>query len=152
MTSLGAELEQDHARLDELWDRAERAWGTDRDGAALLYHQFADGLIRHIGAEEELLFPFFELHGGAPDRSMVELLRDEHEEIRESLMELLAAVDVGLHELGSPATALRNALWAHNAREEGLLYPWFDPRVTEGEGRDLANRMRERIRPDGPPP
>ncbi|MGI0140386.1 MAG: hemerythrin domain-containing protein [Thermoplasmata archaeon] len=151
MTSLGEWMEHDHSRLDGLWERAEQAGVRDRAGAASLYHQFADGLIRHIAAEEELLFPFFERYSGPHEPGLIDLLRREHEEIRESLAQLLDAVDLGRTDLGFAATALRNALWAHNAREEGLLYPWFDPAITDGSGRDLATQMRERIDSNTPP-
>lgn len=145
MTSLGAWLEQDHERLDELWDQAARSRSTDPERASALYHQFAEGLLRHIDAEETLLFPFCESHDLVPDPSLTQVLRDEHEEIRTSLTALLRMIDDPKSGLEGVTQVLRNVLWAHNTREEGLLYPWLGTNTTEGEGLVLADRIRELI-------
>ncbi|MGI0052801.1 MAG: hemerythrin domain-containing protein, partial [Thermoplasmata archaeon] len=91
-----------------------------------------------------------EQYSEAREPGLMDLLRREHKEIRESLAQLLSAVDTGRSEMESPATALRNTLWAHNAREEGLLYPWFDAAISDGKGRDLEAQMRARIEPNDP--
>ena len=139
---LGKWLEGDHGRLDELWDRAMALWSVDQGQAVPLFHHFEEGLMRHMQVEEGMLFPFFEQRGREPEHHLVVLLCSEHEEIRGALKSFISEVDRRTKDLGGAETQLRNALWAHNTREEGLLYPWFDQGVSEGEGRELSTTVR----------
>lgn len=142
---LGHWMEADHDRLDELWDRAAARWTTDREAARHDYHDFRDGLLRHIDVEEELLFPYFEERGGLPERHLTELLRSEHKEIRAALAALIVRVDSAAEASEGALTELRNVLWAHNTREEGLLYPWYDGPGSGAEVEALGERVRSRL-------
>ena len=60
-------LSWDHDRLEAIEEAAFRKRGAgDLQGAYELYAEFAAGLRRHIGFEEELLFPAFEERTGFP--------------------------------------------------------------------------------------
>ncbi|MHB1866212.1 MAG: hemerythrin domain-containing protein [Thermoplasmata archaeon] len=146
---LGQWMEQDHERMDALWDQAKQSWPTDREQATSLFRAFRVGLLRHIQAEEELLFPFFENREEASAKQMIDVLREDHVQIRDDLDALLRKVETGSPDLEPEDTRLRNALWAHNAREEGVLYPWFDERSSAGEGSDLSKKVRALISGDG---
>lgn len=143
---LGSSLELDHGRLDELWDRATEVWPSDRTGAVALFKEFHSGLLRHIQVEEENLFPFYETRNPTPARHLTDLLREEHSEIRGSLERLMALVHAQEGSLEGSMTVLRNVLWTHNTREEGMLYPWFDEADDESALR-LGREVRGRLSP-----
>jgi regulator of cell morphogenesis and NO signaling len=139
---LGNWMEADHERLDALWEEARRSWPQDLARARDRFRAFREGLLRHIEAEETLLFPFYEVHGTVSTHHLTDFLREEHAQIRSALQKLAGAFEEGSHDVEGPETILRNVLWAHNTREEGLLYPWFDHSITEGEGHELSERIR----------
>ena len=147
MTSLGELLEADHARLDDLWDRATSGWKDEPDRSAALFREFSDGLLRHIQVEEDLLFPFYADRGEPAGRQFVQFLVEEHGEIRSALSALLRKVEGRASDVVDEETVLRNVLWAHNTREEGLLYPWFDAERSVGTARSLADEIRTRLAP-----
>lgn len=124
---LGAFLEHDHDRLDDLWDRATSTWPSDQVAARQLSEEFRVGLLRHIRAEEEVLFPFYNARSAPSVHHLTDLLHAEHREIMAALARLMAVVNGGAQDLEEAETVLGNVLWAHNTREEGLLYPWFNP-------------------------
>ena len=149
--SLGKRMEQDHGRLDDLWDQAKQSWPEDRERATRLFQAFRTGLLTHIQAEEELMFPFFDRRNESSAKYMTDLLREEHDQIRAELEALLRKVEAGGPDLEPEDTRLRNVLWIHNTREEGLLYPWFNESVTQGEGLDVSKKIRDMISPDERP-
>jgi regulator of cell morphogenesis and NO signaling len=149
---LGKRMEQDHGRLDDLWEQAKQSWPEDRVGATSLFQAFRTGLLRHIQAEEELLFPFFEGRSEPSAKHMTDLLREEHEQIRAELDALLKKVESGRPDLEPEDTRLRNVLWAHNTREEGLLYPWFNEGMSEGDECELSKKICALLPPDGSQP
>ena len=138
-------MEADHDRLDELWERATALRGSDPAESLRLLRRFADGLHRHLGAEEEFLFPFFEERSEPSARGLTDLLRDEHREILRALATVLAEAGSSSGHPEGPEADLRSSLWAHNAREEGKLYPWLDARPDEGADRRLAEELTARI-------
>ncbi len=142
---LGRRMESDHERLDELWDTGLAKWSSERPQATVLLREFRDGLLRHIQVEEDLLFPYFEARGGPGERPLVGLLLDEHKEIRAMLQRFMEQVERGTPSLEDAGTALRNVLWAHNTREEGLLYPWFNDGLDVGTGAELDFQVRAEI-------
>lgn len=147
--SLGERMEADHRRLDELWDRASEAWPRDPAQARGGFTEFRDGLLRHIRAEEEVLFPFFEANAGPSARELLDRLRDEHRSIRAALSRLLESVDAGEADLTAAETDLQDALWSHNAREEGQLYPWFGAERAGAESEPVALEIERRLASNG---
>src|SRR5262245_24577105 len=80
-------LSWDHARLDAL---EAAAFGARSEGdfpaAFDIYAEFALGLRRHIGFEEDLLFPAFESKTGMPPTAgPTAVMRMEHREIERLL-------------------------------------------------------------------
>ena len=144
---LGRLMEADHRRLDDVWEQASSTYETDPAGSLKRYQEFQRGLIRHIAAEEELLFPFFESRGPAVARQFAEVLRQEHREIRTALDDLVEKS--GAHAVGRSEAEerLRDLLGAHDAREEEVLYPWCDEPETATSAEELTRQVRARIAP-----
>jgi iron-sulfur cluster repair protein YtfE (RIC family) len=119
-----ANLEQ--AAAAGAWDRADAC-----------YLAFNDDLLRHLAAEEEILFPAFEAATGnaqGPTRVMC----IEHEQMRDLLEELsdaMAARDSG--KLAGIAETLLVLMQQHNIKEEQILYPMLDE-LAPPDARDAA--------------
>lgn len=126
---------RDHRRLDGLLADAKRSLAAgELARAAMLFSQFREGLERHIVAEEEILFPAFEeLTGVASGPTGV--MRAEHAEIRRYLAEVTERLEnPGDADRTTPLAALTALLYAHNGKEERILYPMTD-RAAEEAGR-----------------
>lgn len=147
MMPLGELLERDHERLDELWDNAMTLWREDSARSREILGQFQQGLLRHIQVEEELLFPFFEARGTTADHHLVEFLLDEHTQIRAALQSTLEQLGSDSADPEEVTVVLRNVLWAHNTREEGALYPWFNTGTEDPELRVLSEKTRSALHP-----
>jgi len=132
-------LSWDHDRLDALEDAAFRARAAgDLQSAYDLYAEFAVGLQRHIGFEEQLLFPAFEAASGMPPAAgPTAVMREEHREIRE----LLDQITAGIGDAAASVEPLRERFHAvlgdHNLKEEQVLYPGTDDLL----GREEADRL-----------
>ena len=130
-------LSWDHDRLDAFEQGAFAArTAGDLEAARALFERFARGLFRHIGFEENLLFPALESAAGlSPYAGPTAVMRAEHVEIR-------AAVQLLRDAIGDPSVnptplrqRLHGALGPHNEKEEQILYPMAD-RVLSGPRSD----------------
>ena len=137
-------LAWDHDRLEKLEELAFEARAARRFAeAAASYAAFALGLRRHIGFEEDLLFPEFERRsliskGAGPTMVM----RAEHRTIES----LIAAIERAIGDPNADADTSRQELHEvladHNVKEERILYPGTD-RLMAGEERDdLVRRIQ----------
>jgi len=141
---VAAYLEWDHRRLDGILEATMR---SVRDGrwreARASYGLFEAGLRRHIDAEEQMLFPLFELRTGLADHGPTFVMRHEHREI----IGFLAAIGGALESetalaAQEGAAGLLDVLGPHNRKEEGILYPMCDAAMTEPERAALVARMQ----------
>lgn len=136
-------LSWDHDRLDALEAAAfEMRASGDCQRARELYAEFAAGLKRHIGFEEQLLFPAFEEKTGMPPTAgPTAVMRAEHREIET----LLEQIEAGMADAAAPLESLRLSFHAvlgdHNLKEEQILYPTTDNLL----GEEGADRLVERI-------
>jgi iron-sulfur cluster repair protein YtfE (RIC family) len=135
--------EEDHDRLDRLFQEFQRLKHNDFLKAREMFSQFYAGLERHILWEEKILFRVFEEKGGHRPGGPTAVMRAEHTQIRG----LLEVVHQRLLE-GSPNTDKEEALLLshlamHNMKEEKILYPAIDRLITEDERdrifRDMKN-------------
>ena len=136
-------LSWDHDRLDALLE-AVRSAVERRDwlAARRYFHDFHDGLLRHIRVEEEVLFPRFEQRTGLTGPLVV--MRQEHAYIRAAL----GALDDGIDQRDSRTfraglASLLTVLPGHNAKEEQVVYPKTDAALSEDECRALVARLQE---------
>jgi hemerythrin-like domain-containing protein len=127
MATISEVLGQDHQVIDEAL-LAARAATTAGDLAAAQQHAdlFTDILLRHIEAEEQILFPAFEKATGM-ESGPTEVMRSEHEQMRYQIQELKAALAAGeTEEARQTVGLLVSLLELHNPKEERMLYPMCD--------------------------
>ena len=132
-------MSYDHKRCDELYAEAEAAWNEGNpELAAEKLKSFDLGMKRHLGEEENILFPAFaEATGmvGGP----VQVMLMEHDQMRgvlTQISEAMAANDMDTAiALGDTMVIL---MQQHNVKEEGILYPMIEQHI-EGS-------MQEKIR------
>lgn len=118
---------EDHQRLQRVLERLLAAFeANDRDEMALTWTDLDIGLRTHLDAEEALLLPA--LMRVAEDDARTIL--DEHEVIRNRLIELGVGVDLHIVRLDT-ARAFAVELAAHAHREEELLYTWGDEHLEQ---------------------
>ncbi len=143
--SISQLLGGDHRELDDLFERFQHTAPSERTPRSALLRTFAEGLRRHIRIEEADLFPAMR-EGDPTLHGLVELLLEDHRRIEDALRRLEAEVDAGpapTHEL---ELDLINVLWEHNAREEGVVYPWLDEHLPPERRRAVQERL------EGEPP
>lgn len=106
----------DHRACDDLWADVESA---DADGMAEAFARFDHAMRRHLGWEEESLFPAFETATGMRGGPTF-VMRSEHAQMRALLDQMANARADQLLRLGDTLMML---IAQHNAKEEGMLYP-----------------------------
>jgi uncharacterized protein (DUF2249 family)/hemerythrin superfamily protein len=134
-------LGRDHDRLDGLFWRATHLAKTgDYPAARASFHEFSHGLIQHIKAEENVLFPAFEDATGMTSGPTV-VMRAEHREIGRLLEQAQTAL------AGNDGASFANllaelgmVLAAHNQKEERILYPMTDRCLESDEEREELAR------------
>ena len=141
--SLAEELRSDHARIDGMLTELQHFL---RVGAlAEAERHFASleqALVRHMTAEEKLLFPAM-LRMTQPVARAVPSILAEHADLRAILPVLadaLAKQDVLAIETILPQ--LRRSLARHHEDEERLVYPITDWALGPDEQEDLMKRLR----------
>lgn len=142
-------LSLDHRRLDTILAAAKQslhagdiARGFER------FAEFREGLERHIAAEEEVAFPAFEALAGASACGPTNVMRAEHREIRRLMAEIASDLErggEGRHT--TPLAALTARIYAHNGKEERILYPAMDQTVRDaGALEELVRRISSVLR------
>ncbi len=107
-SSIASFLQADHERLDQLLlSVVQETSELNREK----YDEFRRGLLKHIGIEERLLFPWAVKFGSADEKAIATTLRSHHG--------ALAAVLVLEPSLGV-INAVKHILAHHNPIEEGL--------------------------------
>jgi hemerythrin-like domain-containing protein len=143
MSSVVDVLGEDHRRCDSDFAQAEAAAGAgDMARCAGLLKVFRGSLLRHFRMEEETLFPAFESATGS-NAGPTQMMRHEHDMMRELVDRMQAAVDAGSADdyLGA-ADTLMVLIQQHNMKEEGILYPMCD-QVLAGQWDELRMQMQD---------
>jgi iron-sulfur cluster repair protein YtfE (RIC family) len=139
-------LEVDHKHLDAtLLESEQAAHGGSFAEARKRFDAFASGLVRHIDAEEDTLFPELEeLEPGA--RGPTSVMRAEHEELRALLAHIAADLAAATPGWQASVHRLKETLLTHNTKEERMLYPMADAAArSAGRGAALAQRLRSAL-------
>jgi iron-sulfur cluster repair protein YtfE (RIC family) len=142
-TTVQASFAEDHDRLDRLLETYRRLKRVDFAKAKEAFKEFKTGLQRHILWEEGILFPLFEEKTGMQDHGPTVVMRAEHREIGrrlEALHDKVRRQDVCSDE---EEQSLLQALFAHNQKEENVLYPAIDRLSNEEERAAAFRRMEE---------
>ena len=133
-------MSDDHNRLDAIFD--ELAGEATPAGASELFADFKAGLSRHIGWEEDILFPIFEDASGMHDSGPTAVMRMEHRQIEKVLEEIDLKVSEGeLTALGGLQKDLLAVLGPHNDKEEGILYPATDEMIDDAERQQVIAKL-----------
>ena len=137
-------LAHDHDRLDQLLDTYRQLKRVDFAKAKQAFRDFKFGLQRHIISEETILFPLFEDKSGMRDHGPTVVMRAEHREIGRRLEALHDKVRRQDLDSDREEEELLQALFAHNQKEENILYPAID-RLASAEEKTAAFRKMEEL-------
>ena len=140
--TITAFFQNDHDRLDGLFDQFQTIKACDYEGAKQHFKEFKRGLERHIVWEEEILFPLFETKSGMRESGPTAVMRMEHRQIKEALEQIHLKVREENSDSGGEETRLLQILSEHNRKEENILYPMVDRFVSEPERKAVFDRMK----------
>jgi hemerythrin-like domain-containing protein len=134
-SSLMEVLSRDHHRLDSILADVKRCLvAGDLLRAAARFAEFRDGLDHHIAAEEEVLFPTFERFTSGAGGGPTQVMRMEHAEIRRLMAEVASSLERGDEEMHvTPLAALTARIYAHNGKEERILYPAIEQAARDAD-------------------
>ncbi len=125
-------MAQDHRDCDLLFANAESAAASgDWQTAGQDFKEFAQAMERHLGIEEQTLFPAFEKETGILT-GPTEMMRMEHDQMRALFSEMKSAVaQQDSDEYLGIAETLLILMQQHNMKEEQILYSIMDQRLPE---------------------
>jgi hemerythrin-like domain-containing protein len=132
----------DHGEIDGLLDEFRAAKAGGQPAALDMYREFKARLERHIGWEEDILFPLFERLSGLRDNGPTVVMRAEHRTIKALLDSIDRSLQAGDTNIDTDESALLEALAAHNLKEENILYPLIDRQVSVADREAVFARMR----------
>ena len=137
-------LQTDHRRLDAIMEGFQGALRDKRwDEASSGFREFVLGLRKHIGIEENILFPVFEEKTGMFDAGPTFVMKMEHKEINELLDRILSSTDKHDFDPASEAASiLIGILTDHNMKEEHILYPESDAFITDSERAQIIKKAQ----------
>lgn len=136
-TTIGSYFQNDHKRLDLLFDQFQALKACDYIEAKRYFKDFMLGLERHILWEEKVLFPFFESKTGSKDSGPTAVMRFEHKQIREKLGQLHIKVHEENPDSDEEEASLLYLLTQHNQKEESILYPSLDQLASAEERKKI---------------
>ena len=125
-------MAQDHRDCDLLFAKAENAAAKDDWAAASqAFNTFVHAMERHLGVEEQVLFPAFEEETGVLT-GPTEMMRMEHDQMRTLFAEMKDAMKQQNSDdyLGAAETLLI-MMQQHNMKEEQILYNMMDQRLPD---------------------
>ena len=70
------------------------------------------------------------------------VMRIEHKQIKQHLEKIRSKIAAKDPSTGDPEASLIEILTAHNQKEEGVLYPWFDRFLNAREQEEALSRIR----------
>jgi len=134
LSEINQYMTQDHRSCDELFAAAEEVVNDEKwDEANTQFASFEQAMERHLGMEEETLFPEFEQVTGNT-MGPTQMMRMEHQQMRVAL----ASQDTDGY-LGVSETLLV-MMQQHNVKEEQILYPMTDQALG---GTDVLSRLQQ---------
>ena len=141
MDLIGDYMSRHHGHCDEAFARAEEcAVAADSAGLAREGGHFLSEMARHIGLEEDVLFPAFEDRTGMTNGPTA-TMRLEHEQMRAMCAQMRGAIE------GKDAAAYLDAaetllllMQQHNMKEESMMYPMLDQALGD-DARKLLDRL-----------
>ncbi|HVW03785.1 MAG TPA: hemerythrin domain-containing protein [Vicinamibacterales bacterium] len=132
----------DHDDIDRLLEEFRASKTGDRPAVLAMYRAFKTRLERHIGWEDDILFPLFERLTGLTDNGPTVVMRTEHRQIRALLDSIDAALQENETSVDADESTLLEVLAAHNVKEEHILYPMIDKQISVADRKAVFARMR----------
>ena len=144
MTTISEFLTQDHRDGDALFAAAAQAMARgDWAGCGAEFAAFVAALKRHMGIEEQVLFPAFEEATGM-SAGPTRVMRHEHHDMLKLLDRIELAVSArDAAGYRAAAESFSSIMTSHSAKEENVLYPMCDQVLSELDGEKLAAMMRD---------
>lgn len=136
-------FKKDHGRLDQLFYEFLETRKRNLLQAKKSFIAFKNGLLKHIGWEENLLFPVFESKTDFRDAGPTAVMRFEHEQIKKALHNIASALDRGEPGNDTAEGILVEVLVQHNIKEESILYPIVDQLLTDEEFNEIFNQIQK---------
>lgn len=139
-TTLSEFFTGDHRACDARWvDVEAAAESNDADATKQCWAAFDAALRKHLGWEEQVMFPAFEQATGMTEGGPTFVMRSEHEQMRGLLGQMGSAAQTGdFDELVDLGDTLLMLIQQHNQKEEHMLYPMAEralaadwPRIRE---------------------
>ena len=135
-------FQEDHERLDALFNAFQRLKRSDSAKAKESFKEFKFGLQRHIVWEEDLLFPLWEQQTGMSEGGPTAVMRAEHRQIGQHLEAIHKKVQEHDPDSDEDERRLLGALSAHNQKEERVLYPSIDSVLSDQDRLSVFNDMK----------
>lgn len=149
--SISGFLAADHRRMETLWTETVAAFARqDYNALHARAAEFIAAMRRHIGMEEQILFPAIDEKTGKHTTGPTHAMRLEHREINRVLdglgklltvQERWTAIQAFEGEMADPSALFRS----HDAKEEMVLYPMADKLLGADAARKLVERMRSEV-------
>jgi regulator of cell morphogenesis and NO signaling len=134
-------MQQDHDRLNHILNECRILSAKDRAATSEVVLALKKGVERHIGWEEQILFPIFEQRLRVKEYGPTAVMHKEHCRIKE-IVEHMHACAVAGKDFETHLLELVDTLNAHTAKEEEALYPWIDNRMGEDGAMKLIASMK----------
>lgn len=144
MNEITGLMSDDHRACDILFADAENAAAQGAwSNASQAFERFVAAIEEHFRAEEEVLFPRFEAATGMTSGPTA-MMRIEHREMREQMAAMRDALARRSDdEYQGESETLLILMQQHNMKEENILYPMCDARLSDAEetSRQLGGRL-----------
>ena len=137
-------FQKDHVRLDKLFQKFRTLKHSRFEEAKECLDEFLNGLLKHIGWEEEILFPVFEDKTAFKAEGPTVVMRFEHKQIKQALRLIHQSVQEANVATDDYEGILLEVLTQHNAKEEGILYPALDELLSHDELAQILERIQGR--------
>jgi len=143
MSNLAEFFVHDHRSCDALWASVEEAVEADDAArATTAWRGFYDAMQRHLGMEEDELFPAFERASGMLRGGPTFVMRSEHAQMRALMNQMDALLEAGeFGEMLDQGDTLLMLIQQHNAKEEGMLYPMAEQHLGPAGWDSLRSRL-----------
>ena len=132
----------DHKRLDALFVKFQANKKSHPAEARDSFREFKVGLERHIGWEEDILFPIFEKVTGMQSGGPTTVMKHDHQEIKTALEAVHERVLSGKFDSENAEKTLLDLLSAHNWKEEKILYPIIDNMTTDKDREEVFRKIK----------
>jgi hemerythrin-like domain-containing protein len=140
-------VRQDHRKVENLLERAERLESDDEEERTVLLLQLRAALQHHVDSEESILYPIFRERAQRAEVDLAPLDQAiEQHRLISRLAGELAATDPGGEGLKAKLTVLAEQVRNHLDTEDSVLLTAVEDLVDDDTLLELGRRMEQRDR------